>query len=102
MYSIDDIPVGRENAISRKQLAELWGCNDRAVRDHVARLRCKEITDGMFIVSHSQSGVKGYYRTNKPDEIRHYVHEGRKRIRNTKKTIDNAQKLLKALEEAAG
>lgn len=101
MYKITDIPVGRENAISRKNLAELWACDDRTVRARIARLRCKNCEDGMFIVSHSQGGVKGYYRTNKPDEIRHFVHEGRKRIRNTAKPVENAQRLLKALEDAA-
>lgn len=101
MYNVTDIPVGRENAISRKRLAELWNCNDRTVRARIAALRCKECKDNLFIVSHSQGGVKGYYRTDKPDEIRHFVHEGRKRIRNTAKPIDNARKVLKALEGMA-
>ena len=101
MYKITDIPVGRENAISRKNLAELWGCDDRTVRARIARLRSRECADNLFIVSHSQGGVKGYYRTDKPDEIRHFVHEGSKRIRNTAVPVENARRLLKTLEDAS-
>lgn len=32
MYTIKDIPVGCENAISRSDLAKLWNCNDRTAR----------------------------------------------------------------------
>ena len=99
MYAYTDIPLGRENAISRAALASFWNCDDRTVRDRIARLRSKESPDGTFIVSHSQGCVKGYYRTDKPDEIRHYINEGRKRIRNTQIPVDNAQKLLKAITE---
>lgn len=98
MYKITDIPVGRENAISRKALSSLWNCDDRTVRARIARLRCRETADGTFILSHSQGGVKGYYRSDKPDEIRHFINEGRKRIRNTAKPIENAQRLLRSKE----
>ena len=103
MYKITDIPIGREHAISRADLAKLWNCNDRAARRRIAILRCQPVEDGMFIVSHSQGGVKGYYRTDKPDEIRHFIHEGRKRMRNIAAPIDNARKLLLDIEgRAAG
>ena len=55
-----------------------------------------------YMLQGLRSGYKFEIITDKPDEIRHFVHEGRKRIRNTAKPIDNARKLLKALEEAAG
>lgn len=104
MYSIKDIPEGRENAISRGDLARFWGVTDRIVRRRIERLRCQESTDGTFIVSHSQGGVKGYYRTNKPDEIRHFIHETRKRATNTAKPIAYARHVLESIEagRAAG
>ena len=101
MYRHEDIPEGRENAISRAALAQVWKCNDRTVREHIASLRCKESPDGTFIVSHSQGGVKGYYRTSKPEEIRHFVNEGNKRIRNTARPIKQAQKLLDSKEQVS-
>lgn len=104
MYSVKDIPVGRENAISRSDLAKKWNCTDRTARERIATLRSMESEDGTFIVAHSQGGVKGYYRTDKPDEIRHFIHETRKRAANTAKPIANARRLLKAIEDrrAAG
>ena len=102
MFSYHDIPVGRENAISRADLAKLWNCSDRTARERVAEMRCMETDDGTFIVAHSQGGVKGYYRTNKPDEIRHFIHETSKRAANTVKPVANARRLLKAIEARGG
>lgn len=92
---IDDIPIGRENAISRADLKRRWDCDDRTMRDHVARLRAEDNGDSYVIVSHSQSGVKGYYRTDKPDEIRHFVNEINKRAENTRKPLLKAERVLK-------
>lgn len=101
MVHYTDIPLGRENAISRAALASKWNCSDRKARACIASLRCKESPDGTFIVSHSQNGAKGYYRTRNPEEIRHFINEGRKRIRNTAKPIQQARKLLNAIENEA-
>ena len=100
-YSIKDIPIGRENAISRANLAKKWECTDRTARERISILRCKPCNDGLFICSHSCGGVKGYYRSGNPEEIRHFVHEGRKRLKNTAAPIINANRLLKAKENEA-
>lgn len=98
MYRIEDIPIGRENAISREELKSLWRCSDdRTMRDHVAKLRAEDNGDNYVIVSHSQSGVKGYYRSNKPDEIRHFVNETKKRIKSTQKPLAKAERVLREL-----
>lgn len=96
---VEDIPIGRENAISRADLKRLWNCNDRTMRDHVAKLRAEDNGDSFVIVSHSQSSVKGYYRTDKADEIRHFVNEINKRVANTRKPLAKAERVLK---ECAG
>lgn len=44
----NDIPVGSENAISRSDLARLWGVSDRIVRRRIERMRCMESPDGTF------------------------------------------------------
>ena len=98
MYKTTDIPIGRENAISRRALALLWNCDDRTARARVARLRRKPCEDGMFICSHSCGGVHGYYRTSNPEEIRHFILESRKRISSTAEPMENARRLLKSIE----
>ena len=35
----EHIPVGRENAITRAELAALWGMSDRDVRETIATMR---------------------------------------------------------------
>jgi hypothetical protein len=97
MYSFKDIPIGRENAISRTDLAKLWGCNDRTARERIADMRCKE-NDGFVIVSHSNSGPAGYYRTNDPIEIQHFVNEMEKRARSTFRPLWRARILLKRIQ----
>lgn len=89
-----DIPVGRENAISRKLLAALWGTNDRKARAIVAALRADDNGDGYVIVSHSTS--KGYYRTNNPDEIEHFIRETTKRAANTFGLLKKARRILRS------
>ncbi len=89
MYRIDDIPIGRENAISRKNLAALWNVSDREARRFVADLRT--IDDGTDYVIVSASRFSGYYRTNDPSEIDWFVAEMVKRIRNIVKAIKVAR-----------
>ncbi len=91
MYRMEDIPVGRENAISRKNLAAFWGVSDREARRIVSALRT--IDDGTDYVIVSVSRFSGYYRTNNPDEIDHFRNEMVKRIRSTRKAIEVAEKV---------
>lgn len=99
MYRIEDIPIGRENAISRKNLAAFWGVNDRTARQIVSELRT--IDDGTDYVIVSISRFSGYYRTNNPDEIDHFRNEMVKRIRSTRKAIDVAEKVSARIKKSA-
>lgn len=96
MYSVNDIPIGKENAISRAKLAKKWDCSDRTARERIAALRCRE-NDGFVIVSHSNSGIAGYYRTNDPGEIEHFINEMEKRARSTFRPLWRARALLKRI-----
>ena len=58
------IPEGRENAISRADLAAKVGMNDRAVRACIEAAR----RAGYFIISLQERGG-GYYRATKPEEV---------------------------------
>lgn len=95
---IEDIPIGRENAISRADLKRRWNCDDRTMRIHVADLRAEDNGDNYVIVSHSRSGVKGYYRTDKPEEISYFINEINKRITSTRKPLAKAERVLKEVK----
>lgn len=96
MYKIDDIPIGSDNAITRKNLAAIWNVSDRMARRIVAELRA--IDDGTDYVIVSVSRGRGYYRTQNICEINHFMNEMRKRIRNTYKAIRVAQRIKYRLE----
>ena len=98
---IEDIPIGVENAISRADLKRLCNCDDRTVRDRIARLRAEDNGDNYVIVSHSRGSVKGYYRSDKADEIRHFVNETNKRIASTRKPLAKAERVLKEVKACA-
>ena len=88
----ESIPIGRENAVTRRQLCELTGMNDRMVRHQISKLRTEKSEDDMVIVSISRN--RGYYRTNNPEEIAHFIAEMRKRIRATRYAIKTAETAL--------
>lgn len=98
MYRMEDIPVGRKNAISRKNLAAFWGVSDRTARQIISELRT--IDDGTDFVIVSVSRFSGYYRTNNPDEIDHFRNEMVKRIRSTRKAIEVAERISKRVRMA--
>lgn len=101
-----DIPVGRENAISREQLCKKWGCSDREMRKRIAELRTED-GDDYVIASTSSGGTEGYYRTDKVADIRAYMAETRSRAMNTLKPMKRANRVLRRImaedsgEEAA-
>ena len=98
-YSINDIPIGAANAITRPALARLWGVDDRTVRERISIMRQLDYGDNYVIVSHSRCGAKGYYRTDDPEHIRHFINETRKRVRSTVAPIAQAERVLKQLAQ---
>lgn len=90
---VEDIPLGPENAITRAELAEKWGCTDRQARQIIAKLRTRDNGDNYVIVSHSSG--HGYYRTDDLEAIEHFVNEMSKRARNTFLPLRKARRVLK-------
>lgn len=78
----DAIPIGRANAITRSDLAKIWGMTDRQAREAVSRLRTEDSRDPYVICSSSRSPA-GYWRTNREDEIAAYQAEVNSRAVNT-------------------
>lgn len=96
MYRIEDIPIGRKNAISRKNLAAFWGVSDRTARQIISELRT--IDDGTDYVIVSNSRFSGYYRTRNIDEIEHFIKDMISGIRNVYKAIKVAKRILGRLK----
>lgn len=92
-----DIPVGRENAISREQLARQWNMRDRDARRMIAELRAEAGGDGYAILSTSRK-PSGYWRSNDPAEIRGFIRETEARARNTFLAIRDAKRVLRSIE----
>ena len=88
----ETIPIGRENALTRRDLCSITGLNDREVRRQISALRAEKAEDDMVIVSVSRN--RGYYRTDNPGEIAHFIAEMRKRIRATRYAIKTAESAL--------
>lgn len=95
MYNTTDIPIGAENAISRKDLKNIWNLSDRDMRDEVAAKRTED--DGTDYVIISSSGKVGYHRSDEAFEIRRMIAENEARIQSLKKVNEIA--LLKLLRK---
>lgn len=96
MGCYDDIPIGRDNAITRAELAALWGVSDRKARQIIANLRAEDNGDGFMIVAFSSR--RGYYRTNDVREIKHFHHEMTKRAQNTFAPLRKSRRILRKAE----
>lgn len=81
LFYKNSIPIGKENAISKEQLCRKWGMSERRVR-----LIIKELQEDIFLYEEnpkyqivSFSSSKGFYRTDKVEDIKHVKNECRKR-----------------------
>lgn len=99
--TIDLIPRGKENAITREQLCSLTGMNDGAVRKAIRKL----IDEGAVIMSGCHT--KGYYQPTSYDELDAYIEELTnkglsclKRANSAKEMRNNRSQLFMGLVEA--
>lgn len=93
MNILDYIPDGRENAVTREELAQRTGLNDRAVR----KLIKEKVCEGIPIMSSSHA--KGYWISDSPAELEQFIREAEARHRTEARTI---AKLKKALYDFKG
>lgn len=80
MDFVEAIPFGRENAISRAELARLTCMSDRKMRDAIKAANAELIKNGEAIVS--SSSVRGYWRTRNRTEMAQYLAESNRRIQS--------------------
>lgn len=77
----EQIPIGRQNAISRRDLAEIWGMCDREARDTISVLRREYNSDrSCEYAILSGSGSRGYWRSNDNAEVLRFNREAEHRM----------------------
>ena len=91
----DLLPVGAENAVSRRELSALTGIEDRQLRRQIA----KERRAGVLILSSSESNG-GYYRAASREELQRYVRSMQSRSKEILTVIRTAEEALQNYEEA--
>ena len=89
----NDIPIGRENAITYQQLCLKWHCNERKVRSILHKLSSLDLDDRYILIRSSHG--KGFYKTDDVAEIEKYIKECTNRAKNIFITIRKARKVLK-------
>ena len=89
----EHIPVGRENAITRAELAALWGMSDREVRETIATMRTRP-TDDRYAILSSSHNPPGYWRSDGYHELERYVREQQARARNVLKNTADARRVM--------
>lgn len=92
LYSF--IPTGKENGISMKRLAELYGVGERELRQAVTKARMHG-----FIIAGTAAG---YYRPADCAELREYYHIVSERGKTAFASIEAARQELERLGECCG
>lgn len=68
-----EIPVGKENAVTRQELCAMWSLTDRGARLVLHELSRYDNGDDYILI---RSGMnRGFYKTTDPDEIAAYRKE---------------------------
>lgn len=85
----DLLPVGAENAVSRRELSALTGIEDRQLRRQIA----KERRAGALILSSSEING-GYFKAASREELRRYVRSMQSRCKEILAVIHTAEEAL--------
>ena len=92
----NDLPIGRENAITYPELCELWGCSERRVRHILHELSYWDNDDPYILIRSSRS--KGFYKTDNVQEIERYRIECTNKARRTFAPLRKIGRVLKGQE----
>ncbi len=90
----DLLPIGAENAVSRRQLSAMTGIPDRQLRRKIAAERIA----GSLILSSTAEVGGGYYRPGNTQELRRWVAMMQSRIAAILAVIRAAQEAIAAAE----
>lgn len=89
-----DIPIGRENALTYVELCDMWGCDKRTARAILHRLSRFDSGDDYILIRSSR--CKGFYKTDNAEEITAYKAECLSRGRNVFAPITKINRVLNA------
>lgn len=92
--TVEDIPIGRQHAISRIELARRWGCSPRSARRSIAELRADAAQAGDYCILSTSTGG-GYWRSCDVVEIAAFIRETESRARNTFLSLKTARDFLR-------
>ncbi len=90
----NDIPIGKENAVTYSELCLKWGCKERQVRQILHNLSYADNGDNMILIRSSYS--KGFYKTDDIEDIKRYKKEC---INMAKSTFAPLRKIRRVLRE---
>lgn len=93
----NDIPVGKENAITYDELTQKWNCSARTVRRILHELSYLDNGDNYILIRSSHG--KGFYKTDNLDEITRYQKECTNRAKHTFAPL---RKIRRVVKESAG
>ena len=88
----NDIPIGKDNAISKAALMQRWEMTERMVRRTIQELRAVDFGDDYVIIS-SSSG-KGYYKSDRLEDIAAFKKEVTNRGRHTFLPLRKVNRIL--------
>lgn len=92
----NDIPTGKENAITYPELCKIWGMSTRKVRYILHELSFWDNKDNYILIRSSHG--KGFYKTDNISEIKRYKKEVTNRACHTFKSLRKVRRVLKDLE----
>lgn len=93
----NDIPVGRENALTYEDLCGIWQCDPRKARAILHDLSLYDNGDD-YILIRSSAG-KGFYKTDNADEIQAYKRECLNKGRSVFAPVKKINRVLNANAE---
>lgn len=93
----NDIPIGRDNAITYPELCALWGVSARAVRSILHELSAVDNGDNFVLIRTSKA--KGFYKTDDEDEIEAYRRECLAKGRSIFAPVRKCNRILKSNKE---
>ena len=94
----NDIPIGRQHAVSKEELAAMWGCSTREARRIIAALRADAAKAGDYCILSTSTGG-GYWRSRDVEEIAAFIRETESRARNTFLSLKTARAFLRRKSE---
>ena len=91
---VDFFGIGKENAITQRELCKKLGCTPDQVKAAVQRFRRTNTNQSSFICSDGN----GYYIAKNMDEIKHFVSITSKQAISRFETMKEARRMLKDVE----